>query len=266
MAKQSGHIKYTGTLGDVRHFKIKGLKGHFAGLKGGVDGDRIKNDDAFERTRENMNEFGGSAKAGKYFRQVLGTVMKGVADSRVASRITALMKQINKEDGSETRGQRAILMSVRKDLLQGFEFNQGTNFDSVFRTSYALQVNDVRNHADLTIAKFNPKIHLNSPRGASHFRISFSIASVSDFVFNATDKNYEAKVKDSGLLATTYSEYTAIVQNTIDISLMADLPNAPKPTEDESLVICVGVEFYQQVGTQFYLFASGNCLTIADVK
>ncbi len=30
MAKQSGHIKYTGTLGDVRHFKIKGLKGHYA--------------------------------------------------------------------------------------------------------------------------------------------------------------------------------------------------------------------------------------------
>ena len=35
---------------------------------------------------------------------------------------------------------------------------------------------------------------------------------------------------------------------------MADLPNAPKPTEDERLVICVGVEFYQQVGTQFYLY------------
>jgi hypothetical protein len=24
MARQKGHVKYTGTLGDVRHFKIKG--------------------------------------------------------------------------------------------------------------------------------------------------------------------------------------------------------------------------------------------------
>ena len=35
MAKQKGHIKYKGTLGDVRHFKIKGLPGFYAGLKGG---------------------------------------------------------------------------------------------------------------------------------------------------------------------------------------------------------------------------------------
>lgn len=27
MAIQKGHIKYVGTLGDVRHFKIKGLPG-----------------------------------------------------------------------------------------------------------------------------------------------------------------------------------------------------------------------------------------------
>ena len=35
MAKQKGHIKYVGTLGDVRHFKIKENKGFFAGLVGG---------------------------------------------------------------------------------------------------------------------------------------------------------------------------------------------------------------------------------------
>ena len=27
MARQKGHIKYVGTLGEVRHFKIKGTKG-----------------------------------------------------------------------------------------------------------------------------------------------------------------------------------------------------------------------------------------------
>ena len=38
MARQVGHIKYNGTLGDVRHFKIKGLRGDYAGLKGGPSG------------------------------------------------------------------------------------------------------------------------------------------------------------------------------------------------------------------------------------
>jgi hypothetical protein len=35
MAKQSGRLKYSGTMGGVRHFKIKGLKGGFAGTSGG---------------------------------------------------------------------------------------------------------------------------------------------------------------------------------------------------------------------------------------
>ena len=33
MARQKGHVKYVGTLGEVRHFKIKGNEGYFAGLK-----------------------------------------------------------------------------------------------------------------------------------------------------------------------------------------------------------------------------------------
>ena len=42
MARQTGPIKYKGTLGEVRHFKIKGLKGDFAGLKGGPSGEQVK--------------------------------------------------------------------------------------------------------------------------------------------------------------------------------------------------------------------------------
>ena len=34
MARQLGHVKYKGTIGEIRHFKIKGMTGNFAGLKG----------------------------------------------------------------------------------------------------------------------------------------------------------------------------------------------------------------------------------------
>ncbi len=30
MAKQLGHVKYKGTIGEIRHFRIKGLNGHYA--------------------------------------------------------------------------------------------------------------------------------------------------------------------------------------------------------------------------------------------
>jgi hypothetical protein len=266
MARQAGPLKYKGTIGDVRHFKIKGLKGHFAGLKGGVDAERIKNGDEFVRTRENNNEFGGSAKAGKYFRQILSPIMKGVADARVTSRVTALMKKVNVEDGSEARGVRGILMTARKDLVKDFEFNSATNFESVFRAMFTLNVPDSRNSAAMMIKDFDPRLHLNTPRGASHFRIAFAIASVSDYIFNAADNTYEPKVKESGLLALGYSDYWPTNGNLSDLNLSAELPNGTKPTEFESLVVCLGVEFYQQVSNKYYLLATGNCLKIADVK
>jgi hypothetical protein len=42
MARQTGLVKYSGTMGGVRHFKIKGLNGDFAGLAGGPSSDQIK--------------------------------------------------------------------------------------------------------------------------------------------------------------------------------------------------------------------------------
>ena len=56
MARQKGVIKYVGTLGDIRHFKIKGQEGYFAGMVGGPTGDQVLSAPEFERTRENMNE------------------------------------------------------------------------------------------------------------------------------------------------------------------------------------------------------------------
>ena len=52
MAKQTGLLRYSGSMGGVRHFKIKGLQGDYAGLVGGPTAEQIYNDSAFERTRE----------------------------------------------------------------------------------------------------------------------------------------------------------------------------------------------------------------------
>ena len=51
MARQKGHVKYVGTIGDIRHFKIKGQTGYFAGLTGGPTGEQVATAPAFERTR-----------------------------------------------------------------------------------------------------------------------------------------------------------------------------------------------------------------------
>lgn len=108
MAKQKGVIKYFGTIGDIRHFKIKGQEGYFAGMVGGPTGEQVYTAPEFERTRENMNEFGGSAKAGKSVRNGFAQLLAKMADSQLTGRLTVIMKKINLEDQTEARGYRAI--------------------------------------------------------------------------------------------------------------------------------------------------------------
>ncbi|HCN84432.1 MAG TPA: hypothetical protein DIT07_12545, partial [Sphingobacteriaceae bacterium] len=87
MARQKGIMKYDGTIGDVRHFKIKGQQGYFAGMVGGPTANQIKNAPEFVRTRENMNEFGGCAVVGKALRTSLAGLVSQFADGQVTGRL-----------------------------------------------------------------------------------------------------------------------------------------------------------------------------------
>jgi hypothetical protein len=102
MAKQTGIIKLKGKIGDLSFYKSK--DGHLAREKGGVEADRIKNDPAFVRTRENGAEFGSSASAGKFSRDSLRPIALTASDNRVVARMTKLMTQIKNLDTTSVRG------------------------------------------------------------------------------------------------------------------------------------------------------------------
>lgn len=66
MARQESFLKLKGRVGDLTFYKSGGK--YLARTKGGIDGDRIKNDPRFARTRENGQEFLRAVKAGKLLR------------------------------------------------------------------------------------------------------------------------------------------------------------------------------------------------------
>ena len=191
MARQKGPIKYIGTLGDIRHFKIKNTDGYFAGMIGGPTAEQIKTDPAFARTRENMSEFGGSANVAKAVRIAFAELVKSVADSRLTGRLTALMKKINKEDTTGIRGQRPILVSQYPEHLKNAEFNKNTTFGSVMFAPFTITPNVDRNSSDLVISPFKPKNSINIPIGATHFRIVNAIGVISDYIFDTETKMHQ---------------------------------------------------------------------------
>jgi len=266
MAIQKGHIKYVGTLGDVRHFKIKGLPEYYAGLKGGPSGDQVLTDPVFERTRENMNEFGGCAKAGKSVRTAFSSLMDKMADSQVTGRLTSIMKKINLEDQSEARGYRAILISQQRQYLQGLQFDKSLNFDSIITAPFSVTHVVARNEATLDLAAFNPLSAVVAPAGATHFRLVNALGVISDFEYNSNTGTYEpidATNNEKSVVA--YSAYLPLDAAAAAQSIVATLAGAPTLTNDDSVIQCVGIEFYQQVGANYYLFSSGNCMKVAEI-
>ncbi len=95
MAKQSGIIKLEGTIGDVTFYKSK--DGMLAKAKGGVEGNRIKNDAAFQRTHENGQEFGRAGSAGKLLRLAFRNNLQYASDCKMVSRLTKWMMDFFKE-------------------------------------------------------------------------------------------------------------------------------------------------------------------------
>jgi hypothetical protein len=264
MARQLGHVKYKGTIGEIRHFKIKGMTGNFAGLKGGATGEQIKNDPGFVRTRENMNEFAACAIAGKSVRVGLSLLMKQMSDSQLAGRLTGIMKKINLEDMTEARGYRAILVSTQSKYLLGLNFNRNFSFDSSFLAPFELTANADRNNSTLTVPAFSPAKSVIAPSGATHFRLINAVSVISDFAFNATTGIYEPIQPELNEVSNVaYSDYLDIKLDIAAPTVIASaLPGAPEMNDDVTVLNSVGIEFYQKAGNDYYLFNAGHALKI----
>lgn len=266
MAKQKGHIKYVGTLGEVRHFKIKGNQGYFAGLKGGPTGEQVKTAENFRRTRENMSEFAGCALTGKFLRIGLAAVMRQMSDSQLTGRLTGIMKKINLEDSTENRGKRSILVTDQPHYLRGMDFNKNLAFRGVFAAPYSITVNANRNETTLSVPAFNPMNLIVVPSGATHFRLINAVSVLSNVVFNPDTGIYEpADTSLNKINKIEYSGFLPVDETTTALTLVTALDGAPTMSTDVAVLASVGIEFYQEVNGEFYLFASGNAMRIQEI-
>lgn len=267
MARQVGVLKYKGSIDGIRHYKIKGMTGNFAGMNGGATGEQIKTGASFVRTRENMNEFAGCATVGKAIRAGQSQLMKTMSDSQLTGRLTGIVKKINLEDQTEARGYRAILISAVPQHLIGLNFNRNNTVEGSFTGEFETVANVGRNSVTLTVEAFETLKQLNVPSGATHFRFVNSISVISDYAYNSLTKVYEPiEPALNQLSKVVYSDYIEIAPGVNpEISLVSALNGTPTMTENASLLSCVGIEFYQKAGSEYYVFSVGNSMKIKNV-
>ena len=168
MARQKGIIKLKGTIGDITFYKTQ--DGHLAREKGGIDASRIKNDPAFQRTRENGSEFGRAGTAGKILRTALRALLLNSADGRMVSRLTQQMVKVIQADVNSDRGLRNVI-DGEAELLTGFEFNIRGKLGTSLFAPFVASIDRVTGQIKVTVPSFIPINMIAAPSGTTHFKI-----------------------------------------------------------------------------------------------
>lgn len=247
MAKQKGIIKVKGTIGDMTFYKSQ--DGYIVKEKTTLDGKRIATDPAFQRTRENGNEFGRAGKAGKVLRNAVRNQMQNAKDSRVVSRLTTEMLKVIKADATSTRGQRNVI-DGETELLEGFEFNINAKLGTTIFAPYTVTINRVGGELSVNIPGFLPINLIAAPAGTTHFKI-FSAGSEIDFENN---------------LAVTDAHETSVIEWNSTLTPFFDMINIVTPNSTHPLFVLVGIQFYQQVNGAMYPLRNGAFNALAIVK
>ncbi|GGA88062.1 hypothetical protein GCM10008015_30810 [Flavobacterium palustre] len=249
MARQNGIIKLKGTIGDITFYKTQ--DGHLAREKGSLDANRIKNDPAFQRTRENGAEFGRAGTAGKTLRTALRTLLLNTADSKMVGRLTQSMVKVIQADQTNERGLRNVI-DGEAELLTGFEFNIRGKLGSTMFAPYTGGINRVSGEISVDIPAFIPANMIAAPSGTTHFKIITAGAEVD---FEA--ETFVSSNSESAILPWDFSA-TAVISHVNNVT-----PASTKP-----LFLAVGIEFFQQVNGSMYPLKNGafNPLALVQVS
>ncbi len=248
MARQKGIIKLTGKVGDLSFYKSK--DGYLAREKGGVEAERIKNDPAFVRTRENGAEFGSAASSGKVLRDAIRPMLQNASDGRVASRLTKLMTQIKNLDGTSIRGARNVGVGIAvpeaKALLKGFNFNNQAILGSILFNAYAVDPGT----GEISVTGLVPANEISAPSGATYITLRGAWAKI-DFATGETD------------IQQTNAVNLPIDGTTTDVILTPTSASTGTGTDLYLLMI----EFFQEVNGAQYSLKNGayNALSIVEV-
>src|SRR6185295_14997207 len=140
MGHQKGVLKIKGLVSNMIFYKTQ--YGDLVRGKGTLDRNRIANDPAFLRTRENNTEFGNAVRAGKLLRATVRSMGINAFDNRVTSRINKMMTGIKSFDVTSGRGKRTVGNGIADEaarrLIKGFNFNANAVLSRILLSAYTV--------------------------------------------------------------------------------------------------------------------------------
>jgi hypothetical protein len=263
MAYQTGIIQYKGSFKSIRNYTNVGDPIIYAGEKGGAHDDLIKNNPAFDLTRKNMSEFKGCGIVVKSIRYGLQQLIPEYTDTRFTGRLVVLVKMINLRDEEGIRGKRSIRISLNRPILKSLNLHEKRKIDYELKRCIKSSHPESRAEATITVNGFNPGPDI-VPGNPQYYRMVNHLSIISDYAYSENMRSYEPLNPVNGKSTYVYSDYTPI-NTPLSTALKATFPEGTEMTEKDTVMQCVGIEYYIRSGAEGYILYSRGTMLLYDV-
>jgi hypothetical protein len=263
MAYLTGIIQYKGSFKSIRHWTNANDPTIYAGEKGGANRDLIMNNPAFDVTRKNMSEFKGCGIVVKAIRYGLQHLIPEYTDTRFTGRLVALVKMINIRDEEGIRGKRAIRISLNRPILKTMNLHEKKKIDYELKRCISSSHPDTRVEATIMVNGLNPGPEL-VPGNPQYYRMINHLSIISDYAFSENMRRYEPLNPVNGTRVFAYTDYTPI-NTPLTVALKAAFPEGTLLSETDTVLQCVGIEFYIRSGADGYIRYTPGSMLVYDV-
>jgi hypothetical protein len=236
-------LQFTGSLGDLSFYRMRGTDKIVVRRKGGASKEAIKKSPNFALPRLYMSEFGGCSTMGKEVRFMMHP-MRALADYNFSGFINKSLKLIQKQDSTSKLGQRAIELSKHPKLLEGFQLNKYTTFDSMVRSTLNWSIDAEKGSAKVEIPALVRDINFFPNNRHSKFSIVISLGVVPDFKFNQGTGKYQAPKWYDTMYGCSYaySDWYSALKGSPATTLELSLDQLPSEA-GYSLMLGIGICF-----------------------
>lgn len=239
MAQLLSGMPFTGSLGNISAYKMKGSDKIILRTKGGASKEKIKKGKQFEKTRRLNAEFGGRSAGSKCIMRALFP-LKALADFNVAGPLNALIKPIQALDTESEHGTRNIYFTRNPKLLEGFSLNKRSPFDSIIRNPVACRLDEKNLSASIRIPALIPGINFFVPERRHPL---YSIILVLGVIPNIVFTKHGYKAHGSPEPVHVVSEWFPVAKGSSAFELEVGFEGEQVDVVRSSMMVSIGVRF-----------------------
>lgn len=191
MGSQRGPINYTGSIGNLRNYTLKGVAGIVVATKGGPTKAQVETLPSMLLTRQNNNEIKGVTLCTRLTRAAMFSGFRPYYDSNITGRWNELFKAIQLADFDNPRGQRVITNSDKASWFsERLVLNPNKPVSSIFFAD-AVGSHDVTAQVwTMTLSPYTSFRYIKFHGKETHYRFRQMIFTVPDVGYSSVSGLY----------------------------------------------------------------------------